>query len=156
MVRVRADGSSEILLQDVPSPNGLVLSPDEQWLYVAVTRTNCIWKVPLEVPPGLVPNEPVGTTGVFVQLSGGTGPDGLAVDSQGNLIVAHTGMGCLWMFSPIGEPLYRINSCAGLSISNVTFGGADYRTMFITESSTGSILSVEMPFAGQRLFSHMD
>ena len=156
VVRVQANGRSEILLDGVPSPNGLVLSPDEQWLYLAVTRTNTIWKVPLEVPPGLLPNEPVGTTGVFVQLSGGTGPDGLAVDCKGNLIVAHTGMGCLWVFSPIGEPLYRINSCAGLSISNVTFGGPDYRTMFITESSTGSILSVEMPFAGQPLFSHMD
>ena len=156
VVRVRADGSSEILLEGVPSPNGLVLSPDEQWLYLAVTRTNAIWKVPLDVPPGLVPNEPVGTTGVFVQMSGGTGPDGMAVDAKGNVIVAHTGMGCLWVFSPIGEPIYRIQGCAGLSISNVTFGGPEYRTMFITESSTGSILSVEMPYPGERLFSHMD
>ena len=156
VVRVRADGRAEVLMRDIPSPNGLVLSPDEQWLYLAVTRTNCIWKVPLEVPPGLAPDEPVGTTGVFVQMSGGTGPDGLAVDSLGNLIVAHTGMGCLWVFSPIGEPLYRVNSCAGLSISNVTFGGPEYRTMFITESATGSILSVEMPHPGHRLFSHMD
>ena len=83
VVRVRADGRPEILFGGVPSPNGLVLSPDEQWLYLAVTRTNCIWKVPLEVPPGLVPNEPVGTSGVFIQMSGGTGPDGMAVDLQG-------------------------------------------------------------------------
>ncbi len=70
MVRVRADGSSEILASGIPSPNGLALSPDEQWLYVAVTRTNAVWKLPLDVPPGLMPNEPVGTSGVFVQMSG--------------------------------------------------------------------------------------
>ncbi len=155
VIRVAADGRSQILCQGIPSPNGLALSPDEQWLYLAVTRTNCIWKVALDVPPGLVPNEPVGTTGVFIQMSGGTGPDGMAVDSKGNVIVAHTGMGCLWMFSPAGEPIYRIQGCAGPSIANVTFGGPQYRTLYIVESATGSILTAELPFAGETLFSHM-
>ena len=58
--RVRPDGSADLLLDRVPSPNGLVLSPDEGTLYVAVTRANAIWRVPLmpdcggggEPPPG--------------------------------------------------------------------------------------------------------
>ena len=45
--RVRASGEVELLLKDVPSPNGLVLSKDERILFLAVTRTNNIWKVPL-------------------------------------------------------------------------------------------------------------
>ncbi len=155
VVKVAADGRSQILMQGVPSPNGLALSPDERWLYVAVTRTNNVWKVPLDVPPGLAPNEPVGTTGVFVQMSGGTGPDGMAVDEKGDLIVAHTGLGCLWVFSPLGEPIYRIQGCAGLSIANVTFGGPEYRTLYIVESATGSVLTAEMPYPGLKLYSHM-
>jgi gluconolactonase len=147
-------GRGEILLTDIPSPNGLVLSPDEAFLYVAVTRTNAIWKVPLTVPPGLLPTAPVGTSGVFIQMSGGTGPDGLAVDEDGNLVVAHTGFGAAWVFSPIGEPLWRVNSCAGLSVANVVYGGQDRKTLFIIESSTGSVLAAQMPVAGQRLFSH--
>ncbi len=156
VVHVAADGRSNILMEGIPSPNGLVLSPDEKWLYVAVTRTNAIWKAPLDVPPGLLPNAPVGTTGVFVQMSGGTGPDGLAMDSKGNLIVAHTGMGCLWVFSPIGKPIYQVQGCAGLSIANVTFGGPNYRDMYIVESATGSVLVARMPHPGQTLFSHID
>ena len=155
VVRVRADGRSEILASGSPSPNGLALSPDEQWLYLAVTRTNAIWKLPLEVPPGLQPNEPVGTSGVFVQMSGGTGPDGMAVDSKGNIIVAHTGLGCAWMFTPMGEPLYRIQGCAGPSIANFTFGGPEYRTLYIVESATGSVLTAELPHPGETLFSHL-
>lgn len=148
VIRLRAGGEAEILMTDIPSPNGLVLSPDQEWLYVAVTRTNAVWKVPLTVPPGLASSSLVGTSGVFIQLSGGTGPDGLAVDEAGNLLVAHTGLGCVWMFSPVGEPLYRIKTCAGLSISNVAYGGADRKLLYITESATGSILTAGMPVAG--------
>lgn len=156
VVRARVDGQVEILLDNIPSPNGLVLSPDEKFLYLAVTRSNAIWKAPLVVPPGLKPNTAVGTTGVFIQMSGGTGPDGMAVDEAGNIVVAHTGLGCLWVFSPLGEPLYRVQTCAGLSISNIVYGGPDRKTLYITESATGSILTADMPIAGQRLFSHQD
>ncbi|MES2610111.1 MAG: SMP-30/gluconolactonase/LRE family protein [Pseudomonadota bacterium] len=156
VVRARATGEVEVLLENIPSPNGLVLSPDEKFLYLAVTRSNAIWKAPLVVPPGLIPQTRVGTTGVFLQMSGGTGPDGMAVDEAGNIVVAHTGMGCVWLFSPLGEPLLRVQSCAGLSISNVVYGGPDRKTLYITESATGSILTAQMPVAGQRLYSHQD
>ncbi len=156
VVRVTPRGETEIILADIASPNGLVLSPDQQSLYVAVTRTNSIWKVPLDVPPGLVGNSKVGTSGIFIQMSGGTGPDGMAVDEAGNLAIAHTGLGCLWLFSPLGEPLYRVNTCAGLSIANIVYGGADRKTLYIVESATGSILTAQMPVAGQIMFAHMD
>lgn len=155
VVCVRPDGFAQIIMEGIPSPNGLVLSPDQQWLYLAVTRTNCIWKVPIEVPPGLVGQALVGTTGVFIQMSGGTGPDGMAVDEAGNLVVAHTGMGCAWVFSPLGEPLYRVNTCAGLSIANIVYGGEDRKTMYIVESATGSILTAQMPVAGQTMYALM-
>jgi len=154
VVKVDPQGHAEILLEDIPSPNGLVVSPDQEWLYLAVTRTNAIWKIPLTVPPGLVGSSHVGTSGVFIQMSGGTGPDGMAVDSAGNVLVAHTGLGCVWVFSPVGEPLYRVNTCAGLSISNIVFGGPDYKTLYITESATGSILNATMPVAGHKMYSH--
>lgn len=156
VVRVKSDGSPEIIMEGIPSPNGLVLSPDQQWLYLAVTRTNSIWKVPLDVPPGLVGQAKVGTTGVFIQMSGGTGPDGMAVDEAGNIVVAHTGMGCAWVFSPLGEPLYRVNTCAGLSIANVVYGGDDRKTMYLVESATGSILTAQMNVPGQTMYSLMD
>jgi gluconolactonase len=154
VVRVTPEGHAEIIAENIPSPNGLVVSPDQEWLYLAVTRTNSIWKIPLSVPPGLVGHSHVGTSGVFIQMSGGTGPDGMAVDEAGNVVVAHTGLGCVWVFSPLGEPLYRVNTCTGLSISNIVYGGADRKTLYITESSSGSILTAQMPVAGQRMFSH--
>jgi gluconolactonase len=155
VIRVKADGQAEILVTGIPSPNGLVLSPDEKILYIAVTKTNCIWKVPLEVQSGAVSTHRVGRTGVFVYLSGGGGPDGMAVDDNSNIVVAHSGFGAAWVFSKIGEPLYRINTCAGLSIANVVYGGPDRKTLFIIESSTGSVLSAQMPTPGRIMYAHM-
>ena len=48
------------------------------------------------------------------------------------------------MFSRIGEPLYRIRSCAGMRTTNVAYGGDDRRTLYITESEQGVILRVRL------------
>jgi len=144
--RLRPDGHLDQLINTGPSPNGIVLDRSEKWLYVAMTRANQVWRMPL-LPDG-------GTTkvGAFVTLAGGSGPDGMAMDAAGNLVVCHAGGGQVWVFSPIGEPLYRIKSCRGLFPTNVAFGGPENRTLFITESDTGTVLKAELPVAGERMF----
>ena len=146
--RLGADGRLDRLVDNGPSPNGIVLDPSETWLLVAMTRANQVWRMPL-LPDG-------GTTkvGAFVQLSGGSGPDGMAMDEAGNLLVCHAGTGSVWVFNPIGEPLYRVKSCRGLFTTNVAFGGPDNKSIFITESDTGTILTAKLPVAGQTMYSH--
>ena len=142
LCRVTAAGRLDVLLDTVPSPNGVALSPDETMLYLAVTRANAVWRVPL------LPDGRVGRVGLFVQLSGGlAGPDGLAVDEAGNLAVAHAGLGAVWVFNRLGEPQYRIDSCRGLLTTNVAYGsGAP--ALFVTESETGSVLRAILPPRG--------
>jgi gluconolactonase len=142
------DGTLDLLIGTVPSPNGLVMNLAETQLLVAATRANAVWRLPLMADGG------VSKVGVFIQLSGGGGPDGMALDSAGNLYVAHVGNGCAWSFSPLGHPLHRIVSCTGLSITNMAFGGAENRSLFITESDTGTILRAELPIAGKPMYSH--
>jgi gluconolactonase len=142
------DGRLDLLIDTVPSPNGLVMNLAENQLLVAVTRANAVWRLPLMADGG------VSKVGVFIQLSGGGGPDGMALDAAGNLYVAHVGNGCVWSFSPLGHPIHRIVSCTGLSTTNVAFGGADNTSLFITESETGTILRAELSFAGKQMYSH--
>jgi gluconolactonase len=147
--RLRSDGQVDCLLQNVPSPNGLVLSPDEKVLFVAATRANQIWRLPLH------PDGSTSKVAAFITLSGGlAGPDGVAIDEQGGLAVAHCGLGTVWLFDRLGEPRYRIRSCEGLSTTNLAFGGPGNRSLFITESDTGTILRAEVPVAGQMMYSH--
>jgi len=147
--RLSADGNLYCLLDNVPSPNGLVLNAAENVLFVAATRSNSVWRVPLMSDGGAT------KVGIFAYLSGGIGPDGMAMDAAGGLIVAHVGMGCAWLLSHKGEPLYRVQSCRGDGVTNMAFGGADGKTLFITESETGTILKAAMPEAGARLYSHL-
>lgn len=145
---LRADGRVDCLLDNVPSPNGVALNPSENQLYVAVTRANSVWRVPL------MGQGRVAKVQNFIQLSGGGGPDGLAVDAAGNIAVAHIGLGVVWLFTARGEPAYRIQSCAGLHNTNLAYGGPDNRSLYITESESGSILRAELPNPGLALFSH--
>lgn len=149
LYRLRADGRLDQLLSNIPSPNGLVLDAEERTVYVNVTRGNCVWRVPMtrEGWPYKV--------GVFIQMSGGLGgPDGIAADAEGNLAVAHFGLGSVWLYSKLGEPLLRIRSPEGLATTNVAFGGSGQHTLFITESESGCILRAEVPVAGRPMFSH--
>jgi gluconolactonase len=148
--RYTTDGRLECLIDNGPSPNGLVTDPEDKVLYVAMTRANCMWHCPLK------PGGGVSKAGVFAQLPGIHGPDGLAMDEAGNLAAAHARPGIIWLLSPTGEPLYRVQSkTQGNRMTNMAYGGADRRTLYITDSYNGAILAAEMPVAGKPLFSHL-
>lgn len=136
--RMNADGKLQQLLAGIPSPNGLVLSEDQNFLFVAVTRDNAIWRVPL-VEGG------VSKVGKFIQLSGGTGPDGIAIDNDGNLYIAHQGLGCVWQFDRRGEAKYRIDSSRGDWTTNLAIHPQHPNEIYITESQTGCVLKATIP-----------
>jgi len=142
--RLRTTGELDLIVGNVPSPNGLVLNGAEHILYVAATRGNSIWRIPL------MPDGTASKVGIFVQLSGGLGgPDGLAMDMEDNLAIAHAGLGTVWLFNRIGEPIYRIRSCEGLATTNVAYGGPDNRNLYITESESGCVLVAKLPTPGR-------
>lgn len=141
--RLTAGGALDTIVSNAPSPNGLVLSKRENALYLAVTRGNAIWRIDLD--------DPALRVGLFVQLPC-AGPDGVALDDAGNVAVAHPTLGAVWVFSRIGQPLHYIKSCAGDMTTNIAYGGDDGRTLFITESRSGSILTATLPTPGCLMF----
>jgi gluconolactonase len=48
----------------------------------------------------------------------------------------------------------RIKSCAGLATTNLAYGGPDNKTLYITESESGSVLTVPLEVPGQPMLSH--
>jgi len=149
LFRLKADGELQLLLHSIPSPNSLVLNRDETALFLAVTRANAIWRVP--IPQQHQPTK----VGVFIHLSGGGGPDGLAMDSEDNLYVTQPILGCVWGFDRYGEPMLRINSCtSSRMLTNIAFGGESDKTLFITDAYQGVIQCADLHHSGQTLFSH--
>lgn len=149
LFRLSADGRLDLLLGDIPSPNGLVLSGDERSLLLAVTRANQVWKLPLG------PDGRTSKVGVFLNLSGGGGPDGLAMDEHDALYVCQPVLGAVLVFDRYGDLVERIQSgSGGRLLTNLAFGGPEGRTLHITDSSCGCIQTAEVAARGQTLFSH--
>jgi gluconolactonase len=143
--RLQPSGKLDLLLSNVPSPNGLVLSPDEKVLYVAATRGNCVWRTPL------MSDGSVAKVGQFFTTYGPSGPDGLAVDVAGNLAIANPGLGYVWLINPRGEPIFVWTSPKDNVVTNVAFGGVENRDLYCTESESGSILVMRAPHPGAKV-----
>jgi gluconolactonase len=142
LYRLCPDGRLELLLANVPSPNGVALSADERVLFLAVTRGNAVWRVPL------LEDGSVSKVSAFFTSYGPSGPDGLAMDEKGRLVVANPGLGVAWVLNHRAEPELVVRSCAGASLTNVAFGGAERKTLYCTESVSGSVLRTGLDTPG--------
>lgn len=138
-----ASGRLTRLLAGVPSPNGLVVNREGTHLFVAVTRANAVWRLPFVADGG------VSKVGVFLNLSGGGGPDGMTVDAEGGLVVAQPGIGVL-RFDAFGLLTHFIDGGPGASLSNIVFHRSGDNRLLITDSGRGRILVADMPFPGWR------
>jgi len=145
--RVRGDGTVDCLLDNVPSPNGIVMGADGETLFVAATRANAVMRVPF------LRSGAAAKVGTFIQLSGGGGPDGIAAMEDGGLAVAHIGLGTVWIFDAAGIPVEQVRSCTGKLTTNIAFGGEDRRSVYITEATGAAILVGHVARPGRALFS---
>jgi gluconolactonase len=117
-------------------PNGLILSPNGQTLYLAVEAELKIMAYDVG-PDGRPLNERLfAETNVDAdgeRIPGITnGPDGMTVDPAGNLYAAV--QNAIWAWTPTGERLFELP--VPENPTNVTFGGPDGKTLFITAQSS--------------------
>ena len=131
----------QLVIKDLPRPNGICFSPDEKYLYIADSGKK-IWMRYRVQPDGSV------TDGaLFLDASADTapgGPDGIRVDKEGNLYGA--GPGGVWIISTAGKHLATIK--VPERVSNVAWGDSDGKTLYITAST--SVYRIKLKVAGVR------
>jgi gluconolactonase len=124
----RISGGNVFLVDDaVAQPNGIVLSPDGNTLYVGGNSAGKIYKYAVLAD---------GTTGPRTEFATLSGPDGATIDCAGNLYWASYSDGKVHVFAPDGTALGTVS--AGTNTTNAAFGGADGRTLFITSGTWGN------------------
>ena len=122
------NGVATRLVDDRTAPNGVILSIDEQTLYVIPSMEKEMWSYPVLSPGKLEPGR------VFCEIAQAKdaktpgGGDGLTIDTNGNLYIT-TALG-LQVFNTDGKPLGIIEFPE--QPSNVTFGGRNNGTLFVT------------------------
>jgi len=147
----KADGSSiKQAVFPMDGPNGIGLSPDDDWLYVAESPTGRVWAFRLSGPGEIEPIRgpvPWEKGKLLVGLGGYALLDSLAVDSAGNVCVADIPHGGITVVSPGGEVVTQVPTPDAFT-TNICFGGPDLRTAYITLSSTGQLAAMEWPRPG--------
>jgi gluconolactonase len=146
--RLKADGSLQRLVDNCPSPNGITVSTTDKHVYVGVTRSQQVWRLPV------MADSQISKTGSCIQVSGGVGPDGIEMAADNGLYVCHINMG-MWLFDAHMLPthlIYSEDKHRHDHITNVAFGGSDFKTAYMTEAMSGDILMAKVPVPGKKLF----
>jgi len=118
---------------DLGAPNGLIGTPDGKTLYVSDNKVRTIWAYTPELDGSLSEKRKFCDQGT----------DGMALDENGNLYL--TGEDGLYIYTATGDLIQKIE--VPERPTNMSFGGKDRKTLFITTSQT-SIYTLEMTVRG--------
>jgi gluconolactonase len=128
---VDAKGTTHLVAGGLAFPNGIVLRPDGRSLLVGESGHNRILEYPVAAPGK------VGARRVFAVLPAKQGeqianaPDGMCLDRDGHLFVAHYGMRRVQVLDRKGT-LLRSYAAGNLTTSNVAFGGPRMDQLYVT------------------------
>ncbi|MDH3772380.1 MAG: SMP-30/gluconolactonase/LRE family protein [Nitrospirota bacterium] len=136
--RIDPGGRLTLLVAHLTRPNGLAFSPDFKRLYVNDSATNQIHEFAV-TPEGGLSERPLFATMHDPTRAGVA--DGLKVDQKGN--VYSIGPGGVWMFAPTGALLKRLE--VPEKASNLAFGDADLKTLYVTASTSVYRMRVSVP-----------
>ena len=163
--RIDPDKSvTRVISHEVDRPNGLLVSADDHFLFVADNNNNTIggarklWRFDLKADGSVDLN----SRKLLMDWKTGRGPDGMVQDQKGRLYVAgglnrpnppfetaRQFKGGVYVFSPSGE-LVDFVAIDRDEVTNCTFGGGDLRTLYITAGGTlwriGTTTSGRMPW----------
>ncbi|MGB8028184.1 MAG: SMP-30/gluconolactonase/LRE family protein [Terracidiphilus sp.] len=131
----------QLLISDLPRPNGIAFSPGEKFLYVDSTEPKKIWMRYRVLPDGTLADPKLLYDATADPRPGG--PDGMKVDVEGNIYSA--GPGGVVILSPEGKHLATL--LIPERVANVAWGGPDRRTLYICASS--SVYRVRLLIAGE-------
>lgn len=113
--------------EGVPNPNGIGLSPDESWLFISGSSYDKVsdgglWRLK-------VGND--GALGTPSRIAHVERPDGLCVDSLGNVHVTSVTKRQILIFSPEGQPRGEVVNLPR-SMTNCALGGSNGQTLYVT------------------------
>jgi sugar lactone lactonase YvrE len=118
-------GKVQLVADKMGTTNGIEVSPDGATLYVNESIQRNIWAFAIEKDGALTGKR-------LLKKFDDHGFDGMRCDVDGNLYVTRYGKGTVVVVSPKGEVVREID-VLGKSPSNLCFGGADGKTVYVTE-----------------------
>jgi gluconolactonase len=142
--RIDPDGSPVLLESGMGTTNGIALSPDERSLYVNESIQRRVWRYDVDAAGGLS-----GKT-LLIEFPD-YGMDGMKCDEYGNLYIARFGKGTIAVVSSTGNLLREV-TLKGKNCTNLTFGGPDGRTVYVTMNDRKGVEKFRNDIRGKAVF----
>jgi gluconolactonase len=139
--RIDTNGKMSVLEDNMGTTNGIEVSPDGKTLYVNESVQRKVWAYDLSG------NGAISNKRLLIEFPD-FGMDGMRCDVKGNLYIARHGKGTIAKVSPAGKLLLEIK-LNGTKPSNITFGGKDGRTAYVTLQDRGNIESFRVEAPGR-------
>jgi len=139
--KIGTDRKAVLLKDNLGTANGICLSPDEKVLYVNESVQRKVWAFDLD-DKGNIKGER--TFATFTDY----GMDGMKCDSKGNLYISRYGKGTIAIFNDGGRQIQEVE-LKGKDVSNITFGGKDDKTCFVTLQDRKCIEKFRTDIAGK-------
>jgi sugar lactone lactonase YvrE len=139
--KVGTDRKAVLLKANMGTTNGICLSPDDKILYVNESVQRRIWAFDLNDQGDILGQRIFATVDDF-------GFDGMKTDIEGNLYVTRYGKGTIAIYRPNGQQIQEVQ-LKGKNVSNITFGGKDYKTCFVTLQDRKAIEKFRSDVAGR-------
>ena len=147
----KIDGSHiEEMVFPIETANGVGLSPDEDFVYVAETQGARLWKWELAGPGKLAGAGRTGQKNFVASPAGLSFFDSLAVEADGTVCVATIMNGGISRINPNDGSIRHVPTGDSMT-TNICFGGDDLKTAYITASGTGRLLKTEWDAPGTPL-----
>ncbi|BAU15233.1 SMP-30/gluconolaconase/LRE domain-containing protein [Leptolyngbya sp. NIES-3755] len=132
LYRYDPDGSIRVMETELTISNGLGWSPDQSTFYLTDSIQHQIYAYDFDVEAGTIQNRRT-----LIDLSEEeVEPDGLSIDTEGNLWTALWNGWCIACFDASGQELKRIKLPVQRPTS-LTFGGSELHDLYITTASVG-------------------
>jgi gluconolactonase len=159
---LRPDGTSSVVAEGLGFANGLAMSADERFLFCCQSFASNVIRYPVLPGARLGPGEQYGPRLGGVRSPGDPlgdrkalgYPDGCAFDVEGNLWVTLFWANKVVAITPTGELLTIIDDPHEEIVgapSNITFGGADMRDVYIGCIEAKYVIKTRSPVAGMAL-----
>ena len=145
--RFTPDGRGETWLKNIHFANGLALDAAGSALYIVQSTKENVLRAPI------LANGKAGRPSIFVEDVAHV-PDGLAFDSEGFLYVSCYGDNRIWRVSPKGKKSLLADDPTSTVINratNIAFGGAGRKTLYIANLGGWHISMIRMQTPGQAL-----
>lgn len=163
LYRLAPDGVVTPQVTGVTLSNGLAWSLDESTLYYVDTSPRRVYAFDFDAENGRLTNRRIALTTPHEMGY----PDGMTLDAEGKLWIAHFGGGCVGRWDPDSGTILQKIPLPASQVTCCAFGGDDLHTLYVTtahegmrasqrkkEPLAGALFAIRLPVGGMKPYRY--